>query len=219
MAAKLFHAALAAGLLASACATPSNDQGLPQATAEAEMVRYEVTFYPQDNGLTWEQIDGLTAVADEYKARGHGPLVISYPQGAGNQEIAMAGIADARSLLFEQGLDWRQLVGAPYDASGRPMAPVIFTFNRYRAVAPNCDVGWDDMTREFDNLRHRRFGCAMEANLAAMVADPRDLITPRDMEPGDTGRRQTVIEGYRAGQNTATQRGEGESGAVSQVNN
>ena len=59
----------------------------------------------------------------------------------------------------------------------------------------------------------------MAANLAAMVADPRDLVAPRTMGVGDTGRRLDVIERYRAGESTASERSEHESGAVSNVNN
>ncbi|MFT6460720.1 MAG: pilus assembly protein CpaD [Maricaulis maris] len=73
------------------------------------------------------------------------------------------------------------------------------------------------MALEFDNQHHTNFGCALAVNLAAMVADPRDLVAPRDMEAGDTGRRQTVIEGYREGQSTASERSDYESGAVSRV--
>src|SRR3989338_6607615 len=49
----------------------------------------------------------------------------------------------------------------------------------------------------------------------AVVADPAGLAGPRTMTPADAGRRDTVLEKYRAGQPTATQRTEQDSGAVS----
>ena len=60
-------------------------------------------------------------------------------------------------------------------------------------------------------------GCATQNNLAAMVADPADLVGPKTMTPADAGRRNTVLEKYRAGEATATQRSEQDSGAVSEV--
>ena len=42
----------------------------------------------------------------------------------------------------------------------------------------------------------------MQANLAAMIEDPNDLLQPRDMDPRDSGRRDTVMDLYRRGQVT-----------------
>ena len=55
----------------------------------------------------------------------------------------------------------------------------------------------------------------MRANLAAMVSDPADLLGARRSDPADTLRRIEVLDLYRAGQSTATERSESESGAVS----
>ncbi|MFY0638632.1 CpaD family pilus assembly protein [Maricaulis maris] len=203
-----------------ACATQTPPAGLnvPQATAVAETYRAEFAVDERDNGLTWAQQSVLASVAAEYKARGHGPLVISYPQGAANEDAAIGAIAEARSFFYEQGIDWRVITGGAYDARGQRHGELIFSFTRYAAQAPReCNGSWDNMAMEFDNQHHSNFGCAMAVNLAAMVADPRDLVAPRDMEPGDTGRRQTVIDGYRAGESTASERSDYESGAVSRV--
>ncbi|XBQ14831.1 MAG: CpaD family pilus assembly protein [Oceanicaulis sp.] len=200
-----------AGFALAGCASQA-PAPLPQASAVPETVRVEMAVDPRDNGLTWSQIDLVSALASEYKARGHGPLVISYPRGAGNAEAAIDAIAAARTQFYEAGLDWRQIAGGAYDASGRASAPVIFSFTRYQAVAPDCETGWGD-------LRGRdawdSFGCATASNLAAMVADPRDLVSPRGMDAPDADRRQTVLDRYRQGQPTASTRGDGESGAVS----
>ncbi len=202
-----------------ACAT-SVPTGLnvPQATAVAETYRAEFVVDERDNGLTWAQQGVLASVAAEYKARGHGPLVISYPQGSANEDAAIGAIAEARNFFYEQGIDWRMIAGGAYDARGQRHGELIFSFTRFAAQAPReCDGSWDNLAMEFDNQHHASFGCALAVNLAAMVADPRDLVAPRDMEPGDTGRRQAVIDGYRAGESTASERSDYESGAVSRV--
>ncbi len=211
---------LIAGFVLVACSTPPGPGlNVPQATAEVELFRSEMAIDPRDNGLTWAQINQLDAIAAEYKARGHGPLVISYPQGAANEQAAMHAIANARTVLHEAGLNWQQITGGAYQAGGQQHGALIFSFTRYRAVAPDCPEGWGDLTPNWRNERQARFGCSQAANLAAMVADPRDLIAPRTMEAGDTGRRQTVLEGYRQGQSTATARSDAESGTVSDVGN
>jgi len=42
-------------------------------------------------------------------------------------------------------------------------------------------------------------------------------VAPRGQSPADAGRRQVVIEGYRAGESTASERSDHESGIVSRV--
>ena len=203
----------------SACATTGPEQAaLPQASAVAETYRAEFAVDPRDNGLTWAQEGVLAAVAAEYKARGHGPLVISYPQGAGNEDAAIGAIAEARNFFYDRGIDWRNITGVAYDARGREQGALVFSFTRYAAVAPECG-NWDNLARNPGNNRHSNFGCTLAANLAATVADPRDLIAPRTMETPDAGRRQTVIELYRSGESTASERSDHESGAVSNVSN
>ena len=204
--------ALSALTLAGCASAP---QPLPRATAAPETVRVSMDVSARDNGLTWNQIDVINAVATEYKARGHGPLVISYPQNAGNADAAISAIAEARTQLYAAGLDWRQITGGAYEAGGRTSAPVIFSFTRYQAIAPECETRWNDMANVRANENWPRFGCATANNLANMVADPRDLVAPRTMDGPDTGRRQTVLDNYRQGESTASQRSDRESGAVS----
>lgn len=204
-------------LAAAGCAGYEAPSGLPQATAVAEQVRVEMPVDPRDNGLTWAQEDLVAALAGEYKSNGHGLFVISYPSEAGNSEAAIAAIAQVRTQLYAAGLDWRAIAGSAYQARGRASAPVIFSFERYTAVAPDCREAWPDLTESRAGTNWPQFGCATANNLAAMVGDPRDLVSPRGMTDPDSARRQAVIDAWRSGQPTATRRGEGERGSVSEV--
>lgn len=214
MAIKHLLAVMAGAAVLAACSA-QGPRPLPQATAAAETVRVEMAYDMRDNGLTWRQLDLIASVAAEYKARGHGPLVISYPQNSHDSETAMAVIADARAQLYAHGLDWRAIGGGAYDARGRAGAPIIFSFTRYRAVAPNCDRSWPDLTNGRPGAAWPQFGCATAANLAAQIADPRDLLTAGQVDPSDASRRAEVLERYRQGQTTSSQRTADESGNVS----
>lgn len=189
----------------------------PEATAVRSIARLEMPVNPLDNGLTWEQQHMLEALAAEYKARGHGQLIISYPQNAGNADAAISAIALARTALYEHGLSWQQIGGSAYQARGRSEAPVVFSFVTYEAVRPDCNngVSWHDERNTYPGSHVSDFGCAMATALAAMVSDPRDLVTPRNMDDPDAARRATVLAGWRAGVATATSRSDGEDGAVS----
>jgi pilus assembly protein CpaD len=62
------------------------------------------------------------------------------------------------------------------------------------------------------------FGCATQHNLAAMVADPRDLVAPRRVDAADAQRRMTVLDKYRKGQTTPAEKTAAQSGTVADVN-
>ncbi len=203
------------GLAATACASAPRE--MPRASAVPETVRVPMAVNPQDNGLTWQQISLIETIAAEYKARGHGPLVISYPQNAGNAEAAIQAIAEARTRFYAHGLNWQQIAGGAYEAGGQSQAPVLFSFNRYQAVAPDCEQGWPDLTNAAPGRNWPSFGCATAANLAAMVADPRDLETPHTFGDPDTARRQTVLDNYRQGSPTGATSNGDDSGTVSDV--
>lgn len=76
-------------------------------------------------------------------------------------------------------------------------------------VASTCglwphDTGTGDARLDMMNRPHFNHGCASQANLAAMVANPNDLLGPRAEGPIDASRRQTAINRYRAGQSPHT---------------
>ncbi len=73
------------------------------------------------------------------------------------------------------------------------------TLERYVASAPNCPNWSKKPGNDFGNTLHSDFGCATATNLAAMVADPRDLIVGQTMGPvvGDPG--SAPVHAYRTG--------------------
>ena len=75
--------------------------------------------------------------------------------------------------------------------------PIIVT--RSGAHAEECGNWPEDMTKTAQNTTYENFGCSQQNNLAAMVADPRDLIRPRPTAPSDAMRRSKAFDKYREG--------------------
>ena len=46
-------------------------------------------------------------------------------------------------------------------------------------------------------------GCAVNANIAAQIADPRDIVGHRPISPPDSGRAAVVFDNYRRGEVTS----------------
>lgn len=88
--------------------------------------------------------------------------------------------------------------------------PAVLSFERYRAEFGECGRqvrGGGYVPRNTKNID---FGCAHRANMAAMASNPADLDRPRREQPTDAMRRSMMIERYRSGESTETERGERE---------
>lgn len=102
-----------------------------------------------------------------------------------------------------------------YDAA-QAGGPVQVSYSALVALGPNCRKGWDDFSATGENNVTRHFGCATAANLAAMVADPRDLQRPAAETSADATRRIVTLSKYRKGEATSANKDDQASGAVSQ---
>jgi len=91
--------------------------------------------------------------------------------------------------------------------STQDQAPDIVTVNLvfYRAHRLECNQSWENLTATGANHTYQNFGCAVTANLAAQVADPRDLDHAAAATPPDAGRKSTVLDNYRQGKITSAQ--------------
>lgn len=155
-------------------------------------------------GLTGQEYSQLTTFANDFVQLGRGTLVISVPANSGNSATAALIAQDAQRALYAGGVDFAKISGGTYQAQGRTSAPVMLSFARYEAVKIACQP-WSeiDPRKTANNLPPTRFGCAQNANLAAMVADPGDLLADRRDGPRDAGRIQVGVEKQRSGSVTA----------------
>jgi pilus assembly protein CpaD len=211
-----------------ACASVPEPEGPPVATAadrhRIEVMesaeRMEIPVANGDVSLSPEARAGLRALAGNYLRYGHGALVLSSPSGAANADAASFMANEARKSLVDAGVSYAAVAGSTYDAAGAADAPIIVSFARFEAHAPECAPLWEqDLAHQSNNQPWDSFGCATQANLAALVEDPADLLRPRDMDPRDSGRRDTVMEAYRNGDQTHSDRTSDERVTISNAVN
>jgi pilus assembly protein CpaD len=174
--------------------------------------RLEIPVAAGATALTATDRAELRNFAGAYLRIGHGALVLSSP----NNEHGLALAGEARMALSEAGISYAAIAGSSYDAAGRADAPIMVSFSRFEAVAPECAPLWEqDLAHQSNNQPWDSFGCATQANLAALIEDPRDLLGPRNEDPRDGGRRATVIQAYRAGDQTHADRSNDERISIS----
>ncbi len=201
----------ALGACASVPAPPADMRPTPttadyhriEVTQTAERIEVPVTA----GALSPAARAQLRAFAGGYLRYGHGALVLSTPSGSPNSDAASLLANETRNALVEAGVSYAAVAGSTYDASANPNAPIIVSFSRYEAQAPECAPLWEqDLAHQSNNQSWESFGCATQANLAAMVEDPADLMRPRAHDPRDSGRRDEVMDHYRAGETTHAER-------------
>lgn len=173
---------------------------------------------PATGGLSPGDNARLAAFAREFKGAGSGSITASTPDGAGNSHLAVRALSQALPVLESAGVARNQVALGSYPAPTRDLsAPIVFSYVGYVATPPDCGDWSENYGYTPSNTPSPNFGCATQNNLAVLVADPRDLLGPRPMDPSDAARRAAVLDSYRKGESTESERGEGESGTVSEV--
>lgn len=212
-------AAACAALTLSACAAGpalSPEPIVPTArwTLQVQPGADQIALAVREDGLSPAQRQAIDAIAHRYRARGVATLNIDAPAG---EDAAAARTAwNVRDALMARGLPPEAIRMASY-VGPDARAPVVVGFQTVEAVVPACGRAWEDLTANFANRTPSNFGCALTANMAAQIADPRDIVQPRDMPPADSHRAVVVFDNYRQGRQTSAPQEELVSGRVTQA--
>lgn len=198
--------ALSASALGACVGGPASRGGEPPLTPTSRYVLQvepnldRIALAVHDAGLSPAQTGALQALLGRYAQAEGGPLVIETPAGA--DPVALNQAYAVQAALTGWGVPAERVRLVSY-AAPDPRAPVVVGFETVRAVVPQCGRNWGNLGRSGDNQSASNFGCAVTANLAAQIADPRDIQQPRAMTPADASRRTVVFDQYRAGRQTA----------------
>jgi pilus assembly protein CpaD len=176
-------------------------------------------------GLTPAQRADVLAFAHGWKREATGGVVIEVPAGTANERAAQDSLHEIQSILAAAGVPPHGIYVQPYHP-GDParLATVKLKYPKIVAEAGPCglwpsDIGPSVGNREYiENKPYWNLGCASQRNLAAMVADPADLVQPRGETPAYAGRRTTVLDKFRQGKSTAQESGTNDNkGKISDV--
>lgn len=180
----------------------------------------EVSLNPEAGELSDGDRARIRSFVGVYAQRGHGPLVMSLPAASANPQLAVTAIAEARAIAWEKGIQYDEIAGSAHGAGEAYAQPMILAFQVYDAVAPACaSKATLDFSDVASNNHLPTLGCSVRTNLAAMIADPADLLGGRPLEAGYSARREVILEKFRLGEPTGATRSAQESGTVSDAVN
>ncbi len=195
---------VAAAAVLGACSTVATDSQpltpLSRYSLRVEPGLDRIALAVHENGLSSNQQAAINELAHRYMTAGVGSVRIEGPSG--EDPAAARQTWAVRSALESAGLPAERIVVASYPAPD-PRAPILAGFETVRAAIPNCAAEPRAMDNRFSNNSSLGLGCAINANLAAQIADPRDIVGPRMTSPADSGRAAVVFDNYRRGQVTS----------------
>jgi pilus assembly protein CpaD len=203
----------------------ADDYRLRHPIAITEATKTTVVFVGHGRGgLTVTQRDDVMGLARTWVREGTGGVLAEVPVDSPNAKAAAASMHEIRSVLMAGGVPANGIATRPYrPANPQELTPIRLSYTRIAATAGPCGTWPDDLGPNIDNPLHSEnkqyynFGCATQRNLAAMVANPSDLVQPRSETPAYTARRIEGFEKYRQGAPTATSYPDGEKAKLSDI--
>lgn len=156
-------------------------------------------------GLSPVQRADVLAFAQNWRNESTSGIVIDVPQSPAYARSAGESMREVHSILAASGVPAQAVAVRGYRPAAAALASIKISYARLAAEAGPCgrwpkDIGISIESDHNLNRPYWNFGCATQRNLAAMVANPTDLVQPRGEAPIYAPRRTTVIDKYRTGE-------------------
>jgi pilus assembly protein CpaD len=192
------------------------NQRNPIAVKQSETT-LDLAVYRGSSGLNPSQRAQLYDFLADYKQQSADQLLIRAPSGGPNETAAMRAYDEVRAAMRHAGIKPSAVVLQPYYFGGDPAAPIRLSYLQAVAIPPDCPDWSENIARDPQNMPWTNMGCATQRNLAAAVANPRDLLEPRGETRRSSERRDVVWGKYVNGQSTISKRAPSEHANASEV--
>ncbi len=198
-------AALGAILFAGSCAVQNDSKSIMEDGAVNHPIAVEPSFKDLKlhfmggaEGITADDAARFDNFLADYRAHGNGSLGISVPAGAPSH----AAITYFAERAAESGISRDKILVSTHDVADGDYR-VDVNYITYTAKTDTCGDWSENLAFSMDNLTPKNFGCAVQHNIAAQMADPRDLLGPRRFGDADGNRTATIMDAYEQGKPTA----------------
>ncbi len=179
---------------------------------------FDIPVAGEMRNLNGSMKTAVAAFGKQADIDGNGFVEILVPSGSGNEAAVKAVSPQIRTALKKGGVASEHIVMRSYAVSDMgASAPVRLSFMRVKGVVSDCGNWPYAMKSNDQNTDYHNFGCATQANLAAMVDNPADLLRPRPLGPNDPARTNEILAKNRSGELTPGQYETGVGTSVSSV--
>jgi pilus assembly protein CpaD len=168
---------LALGVGLSGCATNRQLESINQPVVSRTNYTLDVASY--GGGLALPEQRRLSGWFDALDLRYGDRVAVDDPGASGATREAVAALAARYGLLVSED--------APVTAGSIAPGTVRVVVSRSSATVPNCPNWSTKSDTNLNNATYSNYGCAINSNLASMVADPEHLLH------GASGSGETVV--------------------------
>lgn len=179
---------------------PSTYQQRHPIVVESAPTTLDIPVGEKRTHLTAAMKSAITGFAYDYRrARAKG-VEILVPSGSSNEASAAHITRHVKEVLNHNGIPSRHISVRSYSAlSPEQAAHIRLSYSAISAhVASECGVWPSDVGFDTSNTNYHNFGCATQSNLASIVADPNDLIAPRDRGTINAERASIIVDDFEA---------------------
>jgi pilus assembly protein CpaD len=200
---------VALAALAGGCASYSKDHVIVGSVPDDYRTRHPIVVTQSEtwedivvpvnaNRLSGRDIDTVKQLAVRYRRAGATGMAIMIPSGSRNEAAARRLAHHAAWVLKDNGIPAGDIQAYHFQAGGQATPPLRLVYGSLAAqVTSACGQWSEDIAETAENRNYYNFGCATQHNLAALLANPVDILGPRAETPIDSTRRDTVITDWR----------------------
>ena len=186
---------------------PTNDHPI---AVSKDKLAITIPVKRHDEKLSPSKLNEVRTFLHYYRKSGVGDIKVTLPSNSYHQYAVRKVLKDIQKQLEILTIGPESVSVKRYAGGGDRYPTIHMSYKRYVAHGPDCG-GWNENFNESENNRNSPdWGCARQRNLAAMVANPRDLQGPRGWSPRDARRRDAVWDKYVQGDVTAAKRSQDE---------
>lgn len=169
----------------------------PIVIAEKEE-KLDLPVAASDRGATRSQKITLEGFLSTYDRTAAPPVTILKPVGAANDVAAADAARDFAQIARKNGVPESRIIITSYQAGSTEIsAPVRIAYTAMRAQTNKCGRWPEDLMENAENKHYENYGCSIQNNVAAQIANPEDLLGPRKQAPIDAANRTAAIDKYQ----------------------
>jgi pilus assembly protein CpaD len=157
-----------------------------------ERTNYEIDINVDGRGIPDAEQVRMGEWFDALQLRYGDRVAVDYGNGYFN--------VDAQNAIAEATADRGLLLGetAPVTSGQVAAGTVRVIVTRSTASVPSCPDWSSTSDSNFNTNNHSNYGCSINSNLAAMIADPEDLVRGRDNKALDKNTGKNAVNAYRS---------------------
>lgn len=169
----------------------------PIVIAEKQQV-LDLPVAASERGMTRIQRVALQGFLADYDRSATPVVTILVPSGTPNAVAANEASREFVRFARARGVPEGRIVVSSYQpASPEASAPIRVAYAAMKAQTGPCGRWPADVLDTSENKHYANFGCSYQNNLAAQIANPADLLGPRQQTTIDAENRSRVIDVYR----------------------